>query len=375
MKLQFISDIKAKASAHKKISALICVVVIIGLAAGVYFGWQQYKYRQSSLYAMEKIKDALNPPDPAQLARLADFNALSTDMAKASQESFPFFLAGADQERNIKHRLQTALLKRFLDKEQKGSAFPEAEDEQSQLQKPLEILPHDFVSQIISSLNVRNTDPDTALLNAKIDNPLLKQDFNLVMSMHKTAAGWKITHLVNAKELAGQLRAAMLKRHAALRNVFLSKNEATTKRMDQLLPIQSCTADAGLMSDGKTMLMIVHVLARNVGNVQVNNFNVDTAIYSKSGKFITRRFLNTAKPVAPGEDFNHRWNFEMESSNPLARELLRNSPLQCRASWQTLGLNNAEVLHIVEVPNPDQACAIPGHNHPDGFCITPVFLN
>lgn len=374
MKLSILSDLQTKAAAHKKITLMVCVLLVVLTGAGIYYGWQQYLYRQTSAYAFEELKKALNPPVPAELAKLVDFNSISNDLALAIQKNFPFFLAGPDQERNIRHLLQTALLKRFMSKEEAVKAKPEEISEEEQLKKELQILPPDFVGQLVQGLTLRETDSDTALISSKIENPQLKRSFTIVFGMRKTSDGWKVRNVANASEVVSQLRAAMLERHVKLRNVYLDKNSATTKRMNQLLPIQSCSADAGLLSDGKTLLLVVHVIARNKGNLQVNNFNLDTAIYGRSGQLVLRRYLNAAKPVGPGEDFNHRWNFELEADSEPGRSILRNEPLQCRAAWQTLGLNSAEVLHIVDVPNPDRQCSIAGHDHPDGFCQTPVFL-
>lgn len=366
-------DLGAMMRAHRLISIIVLVCVLAGLAAGGWYGWQQYQYRQTSAFALEKLKQALAPPDTGALARLIDFNSLGRDLAEAGKQSFPFFLEGEDQDRRISHTLQTTLLKKFMESEQKGSMFPEDESEEAKLQKQLQLLPPDFISQILASLNIRDTNSDSALVSAKLEHPQLKQTFTLLMTMHKGSQGWQIKHLANAGELANQLNQAMLARHRALHNVYVDKNAATTKKMNQAIPVQACTADAGQLSDGKTVILIVHALARNKGDVQVNNFNLDTTISGRSGNVIVHRLLNAAKPVAPGEDFSHRWSFELESSSPLAQALLRDGPLQCKAVWQTLSLNNGQVLHIVEEPNPDVNCDKPGHNHPLGFCMSPVF--
>ncbi|MBD5553305.1 MAG: translation initiation factor IF-2 [Desulfovibrio sp.] len=370
--MKLFSNLGAKIKAHKLISAIAALALATAIGAGCWFGWQQYQYRQTSAFALEKLKQALSPPDAAAIAKLTDFTSLGADLAKAAATSFPFFLQGPDQERNLSHTIQTALLKRFLEPE-KGSMFPDDETPEAKLQKPLSLFPPDFIAQAVAGLAVRESGPGTALVTTSIKHPQLERTFTLAMEMRKTAAGWKLTHVANANELAAQLREAMLNRHIALRNVFLDKNAQLAKTMNQLLPVQSCTADAGALSDGKTTVLIVHALARNRGDVQINNFNLDATIVGHSGRVLAHRFLNAAKPVAPGEDFNHRWSMELETASPLGQALLRDGPLQCRASWQTLSLNNGRVLHIAEVPNPDRACAIEGHNHPDGFCLSPVF--
>lgn len=370
-----IKGLGEKIRTHKLISAIVLIMVLAGIGYGCYYGWQQYQYRRTSAYALEKFRQALAPPDSAALANIIDFNSLGADLAKAVKEQFPFFKQGADQEREINRLLQTALLQRFMEPESKGSQFPEDQSEEAQLRKNLRLLPQDFIDQFLSNLSLTQTDEDNALLLSKINHPQLNQPFTLILSMKKGPQGWRIGHLVNSRELAVQLRKAMLERYAALRNFYVEKNAQTTKKMDQLIPVQSCTADAGMLSDGKTALLIVHALARNKGDVQVNNFNLDTTIKGRSGQTIIHRFLNAAKPVGPGEDFSHRWSFELDPADSHTRALLQDGPLQCSGVWHTLALNNGQVWQIVDVPNPDIACNKPGHDHPQGFCLLPVFQN
>lgn len=368
-----ISELGKMAGEHKGLATLAGLVVFCAICVGGWFGWQQYQYLQSPAHALEKIKDALNPPDPAELAKLVDFRAVSMDFSRAIQREFPFYMAGGDQERKIRHDLQTSLLQRLMDGDEKKLQTLQQEDEEAQLKKDLRILPPDFLAQLQSGLNLRESGPNSALVTLRLSNPLLRQPFMLAFNMDRTADGWKITSAANAPEVVGQIRQAMLDRHVRVKQMYRDKNGSTRKSMNQLLPVQSCTAHAGLLSDGRTMLMVVHVIARNRGDVQVNNFDLDASILNSSGKPVLRRYLNVAMPVGPGEDFNHRWNFEMDGNSGIARELLHGQPLQCQAAWQTLGLNNGKVLHMVEVPFTDRQCSIAGHNHPDGFCELPVF--
>lgn len=373
MKFSFVSNLKEKLLAHKLVSALVGVVLLCALAYGGYLGFKEYQYRQSAAYALSQIKAALNPPDPAKLSTYVNFQSVTADLAKAIQKNFPFYKAGADQERNIMHNLQAVFLKKISAKEDKKTPLPT--DEAELLKKDLQLLPDNFIEQLINSCRVRQEGESTAYLTAKLENPYLKQTFSLVFDMSKTAQGWQVTHLANAQEFMDHLRDSMLARHARFRQLFADKNKLTRKTMNQILPVQSCTVDAGLLSDRKTLLMVVHVIARNRGNVQINNFNLDTTILGRNGVAVMQRYLNAAKPVSPGEDFNHRWNFELDASSPEAQKLLHSLPLRCQGEWQTLSLHSGQVLHIVEEPFEDKQCVIAGHNHPEGFCLTPVFLD
>ena len=373
MKVNFVTDISSWIKNHKKLAmgavALLCAAII----AGGIFAYREYQYRQSANYAYEQLKLALVPGQPDRLAKLINFNAISREMAQAIEKTFPFYMEGKDQQRNIRNKIQNVLLQRFMQKEEKKASLPD--EPQERLHLPLQILPDNFISQLSQNLVLREAGNNAAVIVAKLDQPLLERSFTLVFGMDKTVNGWQVDRFLNVQEVLAQMREAMLQRHVKLRNVYEHKNSLTSKRMNEMLPVQSCVVNAGLLSDGKTLLMTVQVIGRNQGNIQINNFNVDTSIMGRNNKLVAQRFLNVAKPVAPGEDFNHRWNFELEANSQLGRAIIQNQPLHCTAKWQTLGLNSSEVLHILEVPNPDTQCAISGHNHPDGFCQTPVFQN
>ena len=375
MKLAIFGNIAEKMRAHKLIAwILICVCAALA-GAGCFYGYKTWQYRQTPEYAFEKIREALNPPDTTRLAKFVDFRRIGNEIAVATAKNFPFFMAGADQERAIAQIVQSAVLKNILAGADAKLAKPDAEEsEEASLSRPLEILPKNFVAQLYESLNLTEAGKNGALIGARIDNPQFKKPFTLVFSLVRTPDGFRVERLVNANELVSQLRAAMLERFAALREVYEKKNAATAKQMEGILPIQSCTADAGLLGDGRTMIMVVHVLARNQSDTRVNNVSVDAEIFGQRGQLLLRRYLNAAEATPEGGVFKHRWNFEMEGSQDVARRLLSGGRLSCRARWQTLGLNNGKVLHIQEVPNQNIRCAKNGHNHPQGFCELPVFL-
>lgn len=366
------SSLKEKIQGHKKIFLAGIGLIFCLLCAGGYYGWTVWKYRQTPAYALEKLVRALNPPDRDALVRLVDFGSVSHDLAGAIAGVFPFVMAGKNQERDISDALQSAFLRNLSG----GTAAryePEG-DEGKDLQKPLVILPPDFMEQLAKNLTMRENGPDAVILTTKISNPQLGEPIPLIFNMRKGENGWVVRNFLNAREVAEQVRHVLLRRHARLREVYEEKNLNTRKKMDALLPILSCSADGGLLSGGKEYILVVHLLARNKGSLQANNFNVDVAISGKNGKVIERRYLNAAKPVAPGEDFDHRWSFELDSQGGLAQELMAGTPLKCEAAWQTLGLSNSQVWHIEETPNPDRACLLPGHSHPEGFCLLPIFL-
>lgn len=360
--------------AHKIIASLLGAAAVAAVVAGGWFGFQEYQRRQSAAFAGERLQAALRPPDPAVLARLVNFRVISKEITDAAIAAFPFLHEGSDRERSISHALQAGLLKKLLEDDKTGSQFPEDESKLAQLQKPVELLPPDFAAQLADNMTVTQTGPNTATLTARVNNPQFGRDFILNFAMKRGPDGWLVTSMLNASELAKQTREAMLERYAGLRAVYEEKNAATQKEMNTQMPLEKCTADAGTLSDGRTFLLIVHATARNKGNLQVNNVNMDTTIRGRSGNVIIHRFLNAAKPVGPGQEFDHRWTFDLDINTPVAQALLHDGPLQCAATWQTLTLNNGKVLHMAQVPNPDSPCEKEGHNHPADFCSLPLFL-
>ena len=374
MKLPLLSTLAALAREH--VLALTVALLVAALAAGGFYGWRYYQYRQSSEYAFVRLQAALSPPKPEELALRVDFNTLSGHLAAAVARNFDFFKQGPDQIRSLKDIIQTGLLKKFLSKEEPAKGRVEKEENPEKLlQQPLTLLPPDFLTQFIANLGMRPAENGTVLLSSSIRHPLLNQTFPLVLSMEKGPDGWIVRDLVNADELTRQFRDALQARLTARHDVLIRKNAATNKRMDGILPLQSCTASAGLLSDGKTLVLVAHVLARNTGDVSVNNLDLDATFSGPDGTKLLRRFLNAARPVAPGEDFDQRWSIELDGQSPQGRSLLAAGPLTCTASWRTLGLSNAEVLHIADVPAILKACNKPGHHHFLRFCLSPIFQN
>ncbi|OXS28548.1 MAG: hypothetical protein BCS36_10370 [Desulfovibrio sp. MES5] len=347
MNFQFIPKIVAFARQHTlalAASVLVLIVIVISFS-----GWRYYQYRQSSQYAYEILRDALKTADTETIAALVDFNSLSGSLAKDLVQNYPFLKAGKDQIRQVDDMIQTALLKQIRTKQEPVKDEP---DLKIRLRTPLYALPPDFLAQLASTLSLQTSSEGTALLTAKARHPLLDKNFLLILRMDQTPTGWHVRKLVNSPELVRQFREAQLERMTAQRQMILDKNTATEKRIKDLFPLQPCSASAGLLSDGNTLLLVVHVLARNIGTVSVNNMNLFAEFSSATGEFLLSRHLNAVQPTHPGEDFERNWTIELDGGSELGRRVLNGQPLQCKAAWKTLGLDNGEVLHISEAPAP-----------------------
>lgn len=373
MKLPSLAPLAAFIRLH--IVAFVVILLAAALLSISVFGITQYQYRQSGDYALIRLSESILQSNREELARRVDFNTLTGTLAQSTAEAFPFLKQGPDQIRELKEHIQMDLLKAFAEQKTsgRGGKDKKEEDPEKMLQSELRLLPPDFLTQLASTLKVQRADDDSMLLSVAIKHPQLNQTFPLILSMEDGPDGWIIRDLVNAGEVTQQFRDALLTRLTAQHDAHIRKNGATRKRMDKILALQSCTADAGLLSDGKTLVLVAHVLARNLSSVSVNNLNLDVTFSDPDGATLLHRFLNTARPIAPGEDFDHRWSIELDGQSPQAQRILAAGPLTCSAGWRTLGLSSGEVLHVVDVPDITKNCDKPGHKHPLSFCLSPIF--
>lgn len=345
MNLPFIPAIIAFVRSH--IIPLAVALLVALLAVGGYSGWRHYQYRQTAEFAFAQIKGALHPANVAELAVRVDFNAICQPLARAIARQYPFLKKGPDQLRLLSDMAQVALLKQARVKEEPQK---EETDPLARLKTPLYVLPKTFFTQLSHSVALQHDAEKTALIAAEVHHPLLKKDFSLLLRMDKTPEGWKVCDLVNAEDLVRRFREAQVERMEAKRQLILDKNANTRKRMEGMFPIRACTASAGLISDGKTLLVVVNVTAKNTGAVAVNNMDLSVTLYDAEGKELLQRFLNAVHPTYPGDTFEKRWTIMLDGDTPLGKSVLAARGITCRAFWKTLGLNNGEILHLTGHP-------------------------
>lgn len=364
---------------HRHFVKMILALILVLVAVGGIAGWRYYTYAQSSEAAFQTLRSALVLSNADQLAKMVDFNNISRSLGSAVSKTFPFFHAGDNQLLELDTLFQTSMLKTFLTKENANRGVEDKdESEDKKTLKPVILVPTDFGNQLVENLALVPGNDNFATITSKVNHEQLKQTFEFVFSMQKRDGKWIVRELSNATELVDQFKQAVLGRLSAMHEVLTRKNDETVNAMNAVLPINTCTADAGLLSDGRTLLVVIRVQATNVdkvGGILAKNMDVDARLQDKNGKVLVRRFLNVAKSVAPGQIFDHRWNLELDANTEEGKLLLGAGPLVCNAGWRTLGLSNSRVLHRSDIPDMMKNCVQEGHDHPEGLCIMPLFKN
>ena len=345
MSLPAVASLIAFTRKHTFVLAAILLVILA--AVGGYSGWRHYQFRQTAEFAFSQIKDALRPVKPADLAVRVDFAAITKPLVKAVAQHYPALKQGPNQTRDLSDMIQIGLLKQARLKEEPAK---EETDEVARLKTPLYLLPPTFYTQLAETLTLQNPTDTTALIAAKVRHPVLNKEFSILLRMDKTPEGWRVDDFVNAEDIVRQFREYQMERMVAQRQIILDKNANIKKRMEDILPIRSCTASAGLISDGKTLLVVVNVKSKNNGSVMVSNMDLFTKIYAPDGTELLQRYLNAVQPTASGEDFERNWTIEIDGESALGKAILSARKLTCDASWKTLGMANGEVLHFAVAP-------------------------
>lgn len=318
---------------------LIIVGAIFLLGIGAFFGWKQYQFLQSPEKALQTITLALQKGDRHQLALLVDFRALSEDLARQIQAHYPAAAslpALAVLAENIQQSLWDSM-GASADKPVKVNPYA-----------PLEPLPAEALPQIATTLHMQQVTEHFALLQAIVDYPRAEHAFTLLLQLDdKAGQGWRITKVVNAAELVQAFVKAetLIANHKA--EALAKKNAEQESRMNAQFTLHSCTARAGMLSDGKTALLTIEILGFNPGPHAIFNFNIEASLNSKtSGGDLFKVPLNLAKRTLQGENFSHSWNIPLDLESPEHQALLREKNLQCTPRFRNMGLGSGEVLFV-----------------------------
>lgn len=319
-------------------------LILVGLCflgSCVFFGWRHYQFKNSPQKALQEITQALQKGNHATLAMRVDFRTLSETFSHQILQEYP---ATSDMPpleiiaENIQQRIFTGIGK--VEEPPKGvKPNPYA---------PLAPLPADAMAQIATSLEMQQVDEQFALARAKVEYPRAEKTFTLIFQLEKSAGrGWQLTKITNATELIQAFALSQQSIDQQKVDALAEKNAEQQKRMNAQMVVNSCTAVVGMLSDKKTALLSIEILAHNPGPHAVLNFNVETQLTSKLHPAEKHSFLlNLAKRTLQGEDFRHTWNIGLDLQNPEHLYLLEEKKLECTARFNNMGLSSGEVLFL-----------------------------
>ncbi len=368
--MQFVQTLKAQVIKYKWI--LLGTVLAVLLALATVFGVRYYQFRQSPQYAYGTFQAALATANIEKLAHLVDFRTITQHLADETIKTFPFFLAGPDQQGKISNLYQAQILK-ILRQKPEGNDDGLINDPVVLLQKPLYVLPPDIVPQLVRNMALRNVDSTSQMITTSFEHPLLKRSFPVVLGLTKSSDGWIIRDYLNAHDTLTSFRAILEERLRAQRHLLVLKSKKIQQEMEKTMEIQSCECQAGLISDKRTLLIVVHILARNKTGLTVKNVNATTRITNAKGETLLERQLNAVDPTGPSEDFSHRWTIELDGTSDEGKAILAAGPLSCKPTWRTLTLSNSRVFHTEPLPEQLARCTKHEDSHPEGLCTMEVF--
>lgn len=320
---------------------LIGAMLAIIVAGCAFWGWQHYQFKQSPQKALQDITQALQKGNREQLAMLINFRTLSENFARQILQSYPAAVSLPPLE-ILAENVQQRILDNFVKAEEsKKGVKPNP-------YAPLNPMPADTIVQIGTSLEMQQADARFALVRAIVDYPRAEKKFTLIFQMEKKESlGWQLTKIVNTPELVQSFILAEQSIEQQKTNALAAKNAEQQQRMDKQMLVNSCTAVAGMLSDGKTALLTIEVLTRNPGPHAVLNFNLEASLNGKKHPGNAQKFLlNLAKRTLQGENLHHTWNITLDPQKPDHQYLLAEKTLQCTARFNNMGLSSGEVLFI-----------------------------
>ncbi|MBQ7607294.1 MAG: translation initiation factor IF-2 [Desulfovibrionaceae bacterium] len=352
---------------------LVGVILLVFIILSSIFGVRYYKFRMSTEFAFNNLQASLQTINIPYLAKAVDFRRIGGALAAETAQKFPFFFAGPHQVQRISNYFQGILLGKLKVKDEGHGEKKEEETEDDLLMKAITVLPPDCMQQLAANLRLQSKDDTNALLTTSYDHPLLKTKFSLILRMQKNEDGWVVSDLVNAKELVTAYHDLIIERINAQRALAIRKSEKIVQDMHNTMKIQSCTAHAGLISDRRTLMVVVHLLAHNTTKFTVKNVNAATTLTNQNGERLLFRMLNAASQTPPDSDFSYRWTIELDGWSEEGRRLASAGPLQCQVTWRTLTMSNARVFHTETPPKELELCTEHTDRHPRALCTMDIF--
>ncbi|MEG2171929.1 MAG: DUF2939 domain-containing protein [Desulfovibrionaceae bacterium] len=324
---------------HKKKILILLFVSILTIFA--ILAWRHYHFKQSPQKTLQDISQALQKGNRPALAMLVDFRTLSESFAQQILQNAP-----PDSHLPTLEILAETVQQRIFDSFTKVEEKKDAPKPLSSA--PLDPLPADAMPQISTSLHLEQANASLVLARATVDYPRAEKKFILIFQLEKKpSTGWQLTKIVNAAELVNSFLLSQQSIDKQKAIALAEKNAQQQKRMHAQLVVNSCTAVAGMLSDGKTALLNVEILAQNPGPHGVMNFNVEVQLTGKKHPSTPHSFLlNLAKHTLQGETLTQTWNITLDLQKPEHVYLLAEKNLQCSTRFNNMVLSSGEVLFL-----------------------------
>ena len=324
--------------AHLKLFAGLALVALAAAlaAAAVRF----YLYRTGPDYAFANLRAALVEGDKAGLAAMVDFRALSEDLVLAALTVYPQAAGDETRKAEMQDEAQRLVLKAL----ETGKATKPEVALPRKLFEPVPFAPEDVIAQFAAGMQLAQSSGETQIRSRFTHNGL-QTDFPLRLLMERRQDGWRVTRLLNARELVSLYKGATDALLAEDKAKLAEKNEKIMARMHAHFHAPQCLASVNLMSSKQEAMLVVKVTANNTDKATLHNVNLLCDVRAGNGTPIYSRQLNVAQRVYGGGAFSNIWTVVLDADSEDAARLLQAGPLSCTVEPKVMNVGAGEVLY------------------------------
>ncbi len=329
----------------KKFKILIILVLLGGLGAGGYYGWQHYLFLQSPENYVAKLNTALTANNMTELAKLIDFRQLTEELAAR-------FLAAPLPNEDVKPKgkgttqLAEEMQQHFMEALLTRDEEPKPAPPKNAL-RPIEPFPDDFAKQLVGNITLKSSDEHSAVAQVVIHYPRTKKDVTFLLQLEKKP-DWIMTRVANIDQLLHVYIEEEKVMDAMRQDAYINKMNENAKRMKAQFIVHSCLAFMQTISQQDGGILIVRVKGYNKGPQIIRNMTIETIVTGKGpqGDFSFKRNLNSATRILPAVDLEDSYTLELDPNNPEDQTILQGHGFTCTALPTTMTLGNGEFLFV-----------------------------
>ncbi|MDR2695885.1 MAG: DUF2939 domain-containing protein [Deltaproteobacteria bacterium] len=324
--------------AHRRcLVRLTLVALVAGLAAAA--AWL-YLYRIGPDYAFANLRAALAEGDKAQLAAMVDFRALSEDLVLAALAVHPQAAANETRKAEMQDEAQRLVLKSLA----AGKAAKPEVALPRKLFDPVPFAPEDAVAQFAAGMQLVKSSGETQIRSRFTHNGL-QTEFPLHLLLESRQGDWRVTRLLNARELVSLHKGAVEALLAEDEARLAEKNEKIMTRMRAHFHAPQCLASVSLMGGKQEAMLVVKVTASNTDEATLHNVNLVCDVRAGNGTPLYSRQLNVVQRVYGGGAFSNTWTVALDADSEDATRLLQAGPLSCTVEPKVMNVGLGEVLY------------------------------